>query len=143
MSGFLKDDFRQIIFINMFYWVTLCGLKTVKMHELSIVMGIVDIAEKEVEKARASKVDVIELDIGELSGVEMEALEFAWKVAVEGTVLNHAERKINRIKAKAKCMDCGSDFEIGALYDPCPECGSFFKDVYQGKELRVKSLEVE
>jgi len=113
------------------------------MHELSIVMGIVDIADKEVRKISASKVEVIELDIGDLSGIEMEALDFAWEIAVKGTVLENAERKINYIEARARCGDCGCDFKISALYDACPQCKSYLKDIYQGKELRVKALEVE
>ena len=113
------------------------------MHELSIAMGIVDIAEKEVKKINASRVVVIELDIGDLSGVEMEALDFAWETATKGTVLENAERIVNRIKAKAKCMQCGFDYDVEALYDACPECKCYFKDIYQGKELRVKSLEIE
>jgi len=112
------------------------------MHELSIVMGIVDIAEAEVAKAGAKEVEVIELDIGELSGIEPEALDFAWKSAIDGTVLEKAERKINYIKARAKCSKCGKDFKINALYDACPECNCYLKDIYQGKELRVKSLTV-
>ncbi len=113
------------------------------MHELSIVMGIVNIAEQEVNKVQAKKVEVIELDIGELSGIEMDALDFAWEMAVKGTVLENAQRKINHIEAKAKCSECGCDFSIKQLYDACPECNSYFKDIYQGKELRVKALEVE
>lgn len=53
------------------------------MHELSIVMGIIDIAEKEAKMAGVSIVEEIELEIGLLSGVEMEALEFAWNHAIK------------------------------------------------------------
>jgi len=113
------------------------------MHELSIVMGIIDIAKREVEKAKASNVIKIELDIGELAGIEMESLDFAWEMAVKDTVLEKAERQINYIEAKAKCMDCGHLFNIHALFESCPKCNSYFKDVFQGKELRVKSLEIE
>jgi len=27
------------------------------------------------------------------------------------------------------------------IHDNCPKCGSYFKSVLQGKELRVKSLD--
>ena len=40
------------------------------MHELSIVMSIIDIAEQQAKKANAVWVDEIELDIGELSGMQ-------------------------------------------------------------------------
>jgi len=46
------------------------------MHELSIALGIVDIAEKETKKAKKHKVDLIELEIGTLAGIEFDSLGF-------------------------------------------------------------------
>ena len=112
------------------------------MHELSIVLNIVKIAEKETAKANLKKVEVIELEIGTLSGIEFEALEFVWPTAVKNTVLEHAVKKINIIKAKGKCIDCDTEFDMEFIYDACPNCSSNFKGILQGKELKVKSLEV-
>lgn len=112
------------------------------MHELSIVMSIIDLANKEVVKAQAEKVDSIELEIGTLSGVEMEALDFAWEIAVKNTVMENAERKIHRTKAKARCADCGHIFFSKSLYDECPKCGQYFNEILSGRELRVKTLTV-
>ncbi len=112
------------------------------MHELSIALGIVKIAETETAKAKAKKVDLIELEIGTLAGVEFESLDFVWPSAVKETVLEHAVKKINIIEAKGKCIDCDTIFEIKNIYDSCPKCNSFLKGIIQGKELRVKALEV-
>jgi len=111
------------------------------MHELSIVMGIVDIAESEAKKAKVSSFDVIELDIGNLSGIVMEALDFAWQSAVGGTVLENAERRVNRIEAVAKCVDCNHEFVSDTLYEQCPKCQSYFTNLIKGNELKIKSLE--
>jgi hydrogenase nickel incorporation protein HypA/HybF len=112
------------------------------MHELSVAMGIVRIAEKETAKARASKVELIELEIGTLAGVEFESLDFVWPSAVKETVLEHAIKKIEIIQAKGKCLDCNTIFDMKNIYDPCPNCSSFLKGIIKGKELRVKALEV-
>ncbi len=112
------------------------------MHELSIAMGIVAIAEKEAKKARVNEVKAIDLEIGTLSGVEISSLNFAWTMAIEGSVLQNAEKRIHVIEAKAKCLECETTFDINNLFDACPECGSHFKDVFQGKEMRVKSIEI-
>lgn len=112
------------------------------MHELSVAMGIVKIAENETAKAKANKVECIELEIGTLAGVEFESLDFVWPSAVKGTVLEHAEKKIHIIGAKAKCLDCETTFNIAYIYDSCPNCKSFLKGIIQGKELRVKALEI-
>ncbi len=112
------------------------------MHELSIAMGIVKIAEDEARKAGASRVEVIELEIGTLAGIEFEALDFVWPAAVKDTVLETAEKRIEVIPGKARCMDCDTPFDVYFLYDSCPGCHSNLKSIVQGKELRVKALEV-
>jgi len=63
------------------------------MHELSIVMSIVDIVQQHAEKANAAMIDEIEIDIGCLSTVQMDAFEFAWSQAVKETILEGAEKK--------------------------------------------------
>ena len=113
------------------------------MHELSIALGIVKIAEEESRKARAQKVKAIELEIGTMAGIEMESLDFAWPVAVKDTVLEHAAREIDLIPARARCLECGAEYAVDHSFDACPQCQSYFKDIFQGKELRVKALQIE
>ena len=112
------------------------------MHELSIAMGIVDIAEKETSKVKANKVDLIVLEIGTLAGIELDSLNFVWSSAVKDTVLENAIKKINIIHGKAKCSDCDTIFKLDNIYDACPNCNGYLKDIMKGKELIVKSLEV-
>jgi len=113
------------------------------MHELSIAMSIVEIAEENAKNANTSVISEIELDIGSQSGVVIEALEFAMQSAVIGTMLEYAEVKINVIPAKAICVNCQNEFYVNEIFSPCPECGNPFCDVFQGKELKVKSLKAE
>jgi hydrogenase nickel incorporation protein HypA/HybF len=112
------------------------------MHELSIVMSIVDIAEQQARQANATVVEEIELDIGMLSGIEFNALEFAWNEGVKKTVLENAVKKINKIEASADCSDCRISFSIQNYYDACPVCGSHLINITRGKELKVRSLVV-
>ncbi len=112
------------------------------MHELSIALGIVKIAETETQKAKASQVEKIELLIGSLSGVELQALHYVWPAAVKNSVLESAKLEIETVPAKALCLECRKTFVLEHIYDPCPHCNSHFKDILQGKELQVKALEV-
>jgi len=112
------------------------------MHELSIAMGIVKIAEDETAKVNENIVTKIELEIGKLAGVEIDSLNFVWESAVKDTVLEHAKKIIVVIPGKAKCADCNAEFYLENIYDSCPKCNSNFKGIIQGKELRVKALEV-
>ena len=110
------------------------------MHELSVVMGIIKIAEDYAIAAGAHSVDEVELDIGTLSGIDMDSMDFAWKQAKKGTMLNDSVKKINSITAKAKCLDCNAEFPIKNYYDACPVCGEHLINIICGKELKVRSL---
>ena len=112
------------------------------MHELSIALGIVKIAEDETAKVNAEKVTKIELVVGVLSGVELDSLNFVWESAVKNTVLENAQKEVEVIGGKGKCTDCDTEFEMENIYDICPKCSSNFKDILQGEELKVKTLEV-
>jgi hydrogenase nickel incorporation protein HypA/HybF len=110
------------------------------MHELSIVMSIVQIATKEASRNGASIVDEIELDIGVLSGVEMDSFDFAWQQGVKHTVLQQAVRHVNRIPGRGSCLDCATEFPMQQLYDACPACDSQLVNILSGRELSVKTL---
>src|ERR1700722_12687067 len=56
------------------------------MHELSIAMSIVDMAQEEAER-RNVQVDAVHLELGALAGVVKEALLFSYTVACDGTLL--------------------------------------------------------
>ena len=112
------------------------------MHEFSIAKSIVGIAEDEVRKAKARSVEKIELDIGELAGIEIDSLEFVWETAVKNSVLSEAERHINIIQGMAKCKSCGNTFEMHQIFDACPKCSDYFNSIISGKELKVKSITI-
>ncbi len=112
------------------------------MHELSIALGIVKIAEAETAKANAKSVEKIELLIGSLSGVELGSLKYVWSTATKNTVLENAQLDIEYLVAKAKCLECETVFKMNYNYDNCPKCKSYFKEILKGKELKVIALEV-
>jgi hydrogenase nickel incorporation protein HypA/HybF len=112
------------------------------MHELSILENIVDIAAYELKRSGGLSIETIELEIGTLSGVEPDALEFAWPEATHGSVLDNAKKIIHFLEGIACCKDCKKVFVLPNIYETCPDCGSYYKDIIQGKELRVKSLEI-
>ena len=113
------------------------------MHELSIAYSIVEIVNNEAQKVNSTKVSEIELEVGSLSGIEVEALEFAMEVSIKNTIMENANVKINLKEAKALCKKCNFSFPVTSLFDSCPQCGGFENEVYQGQEMLVKSLVVE
>lgn len=113
------------------------------MHELSIAMSIIDLAIKEAEKSKATRVKEIELEIGEMAGVNREALEFSLHIAMQHTLLEDAHVNIVEIESLAVCRDCRTRFSPISMYDPCPQCDSHGVEFLRGRELRLKSLLVE
>lgn len=113
------------------------------MHEMSIALSIVDIAEKEFKKSGAAKITELELEIGLLAGIEYDALEFAMQMAVKNTVLEKAVLKLDKPAGLAKCNDCGLEFEVKEMIFSCPDCKGYNNSLIRGKELRVKSLLVD
>jgi hydrogenase nickel incorporation protein HypA/HybF len=107
------------------------------MHELSIVMGILDVVT---EYANGEPVKEVTLDIGCLTTIEMFAFDMAWKQAVKGTLAERATLDINRIEGRAVCLECGEEFAITEVYDACTGCGSHLLHIVKGKELKVRSL---
>ena len=113
------------------------------MHELSIVLNIVEIVEKEAIKAGAESVSAIVLDIGKLSTIEPAAFEFAWKHGIRNSVLETSELTINYVPGRGKCSECNTLFDMNALYDPCPKCGCYFSEIMEGLEMSIKTIRIE
>ncbi|MBV6655322.1 MAG: hydrogenase maturation nickel metallochaperone HypA, partial [Mameliella sp.] len=87
------------------------------MHELSIALGVVDIASKAFRDTGASRIESITLEIGELAGVQLESLYFVWPSAVEGTVLEGAERIIETVEGQAVYLECEQHFNLSHHFD--------------------------
>ena len=113
------------------------------MHEFSIALNIIEIAEAEASKAKAIAISELILDIGTMSGIEFYALDTALEMAVKDTILEKAAITVNKIQARAKCTECNTEFDIDNIYDPCPACNSLYHELLSGKEMQIKSLVVD
>lgn len=107
---------------------------------MSITQGIIEICEKHAEGRRVLS---LEVEIGQLSGVVPEAVEFCFEACCSGTQLQGASINITRVPGKGHCRDCGCDTPLTALFDPCQACGGYNVDILTGEEMRVKEIEVE
>jgi hydrogenase nickel incorporation protein HypA/HybF len=110
------------------------------MHELAIADAVVRIA---CAHARGRCVTKVELKVGHLRQVVPSALEFAFGLVAEGTVLEGAELVMESVPAAGRCRGCGADTPLPELPLRCVRCGGFDVEVLQGEELLVDSLEIE
>ncbi len=109
------------------------------MHELALAEGVVDAVSDHVGGARVVRVV---LEIGELTCVEPEAMRFCFEACARGTVLEGAALEIVEVAARASCRACGApDVHPDARIPLCP-CGSADLDLLDGRQLRVRAVEV-
>jgi hydrogenase nickel incorporation protein HypA/HybF len=112
------------------------------MHELSIAMSIVEMAQEEAEH-RGVKVEAVHLELGLLSGVVKEALLFSYEVACAGTVLEGSRLVIEEIPIEVYCPLCMTQKQLSSMqWFCCPDCGTPTPDVIHGRELMIRALEV-
>lgn len=113
------------------------------MHELSIVMNIFDAVEEKAVEMNATVVHKIEMEVGQLSGIEFDALDFALDNAPRTPLLENAAFVVHRIQPFARCNDCGNEFETNEYATPCPKCASVHTGLIRGNELRIKSFDMD
>ena len=111
------------------------------MHELSIAVNIIEICDSYITDKNV-KVKEIELEIGKLSGVVVEALETALEQVVKNTIYRDAEMNISIVEAIGKCIHCGHEFAAEDYYDQCPNCSNYGIELLKGNEMKVKSIEL-
>ena len=111
------------------------------MHELSIAMAMIEQVEDILRKEGATGAAQVTAQIGELSGIEREALEFAFSVAREGTMAANAALVIEPVKAAVLCGDCGKESDPEVPVMECRLCGSLNVRVIRGRDLVLKRIE--
>lgn len=82
------------------------------------------------------------MNIGELSGVIPEALEFAFEVLTRGTIAEHARLEINAIPVVCYCRECDRQFQPKNYVYQCPQCQQISSNILTGRELELASLVV-
>jgi hydrogenase nickel incorporation protein HypA/HybF len=113
------------------------------MHELGIAQSALDLALDRARAEKASRIRGICMRVGALSGVDPEALEFAFTAILPGTAAEGAVVKIERLPIVLHCPVCGRDFRPPAdLAFDCPSCGHGGATLKQGRELELVHLEV-
>ena len=114
------------------------------MHELSIALSLIDMANEEASRHSAGRVTALHLKLGALSGVVKEALSFSFEIASDGTPLEGAQLIIEDVPVVIQCQNCSADEAIATIQEVrCPRCGELATEIIQGRELELVSLELE
>lgn len=109
------------------------------MHEFAITQNIVAIATSH---AQGMPVLRVTLEIGKLSAIMPEAIQFCFDVCAQGTPVEGATLTIVEIPGRAQCNDCGGEMATDQPFGICGHCGSPHLTIIAGEELKIKELEV-
>ncbi len=112
------------------------------MHELSLMEELMSLVDNAAREQNATSIEAIHLAVGELSGVDPQALSFAFDSVVQGTIARHAKLVISRIAVIAYCPVCSLEFTPPDVVYLCPTCGRFSQEIRQGTELTLASVEM-
>lgn len=124
------------------------------MHEFSAACSIVDAALEAAQSNNVTKVNVVNIEMGEYTFLIPEQLAFNFEIASKNTIVEGAKLHIKTIKGKLLCSECGFegdskvDLDIPpqiAVFAPmkCPKCGSSSTTITGGKDFIITNIEAE
>ena len=67
------------------------------MHEMSLAEGVLQLIEDSARQEEFSKVTTVWLEIGQLAGVEVEAMRFCFDAVTRGSLAEGANLEIIRL----------------------------------------------
>ncbi|MEE9150518.1 MAG: hydrogenase maturation nickel metallochaperone HypA [Thermoplasmata archaeon] len=120
------------------------------MHEFSIMVDIVQAALKSMENYEVENVEKVFLDVGELTFLNPEQLQFSFEVLTKDNALRGADLAIEQRKVEIECTSCGykgslenkpeeNHFRIPLLF--CPKCKGEVS-VLSGKECILRRIQM-
>lgn len=114
------------------------------MHEFSLMQGVFDSIKPVAQQNNATKVTEIVLNIGRMTEVVDEAMQFAFEaLSDDDPLFEGCKLTMTFVEPRSMCFECGNEFEHDRFHLRCPKCGSGATTVIAGKEMNIASIEVE
>jgi hydrogenase nickel incorporation protein HypA/HybF len=113
------------------------------MHELGIAASILDAVRAESGRHPGVHISKVGIKLGELSGVDADALLFGFECLVKDTDFEPLVLAIEPVPRVQRCPQCEHEFRMTG-YDPrCPGCGEFMTQCVRGDELNLAYMELD
>lgn len=109
---------------------------------MSLAEGVLQLIEDAAREQEFTKVSAVWLEIGQLSGVEVEAMKFCFDAVIRDSIAEGARLEIIPLPGVGWCMGCSLNVPMTEVFGECPHCGGHQMQVTGGTEMRVKELEV-
>ena len=93
------------------------------MHELALCDALLKMVRDISREEALDGVRSITVRVGTLSGVIPHFLTDCWVAVTDGTVYDGVPLRVETEAGRARCLDCGAEFEADVNDLPCPGCG--------------------
>jgi hydrogenase nickel incorporation protein HypA/HybF len=113
------------------------------MHEMGIANSVLDAIRVETLRFPEGHIYKVGVRIGELAGVNPEAMNFCFEALVRGTELEPLVLEIEYCPRRYQCRCCHHSHAAAREEAICPECGMTDLQFIGGDELELAYLEVE
>jgi hydrogenase nickel incorporation protein HypA/HybF len=111
---------------------------------MGIALQIIEIASASIpDDLKSARVARVNLTVGKLSAVVVDSLRFCFELASQETPVAGAELAVEEIDVTARCNDCGHRWTIETPAFSCPTCKSAKITLVSGRELDIRSIEIE
>lgn len=113
------------------------------MHELGIAASILESVQKMAESHPNGHISKVGVKIGELAGVDRDALQFGFEVLVKDTKWEPLTLELEYIPRMQRCSKCAHEFRMSDFDPRCPLCGDLSTQCISGEELDIAYMEVD
>jgi len=113
------------------------------MHEMGIANSILEGVAKELDRRPGTHAVKVGVRIGELAGVDPDALSFAFEALTIDTDLAGLVLDVEYCAPRSRCRGCGHEFEVRNFEVLCPGCGGINAECISGDQLEFAYLELE
>jgi hydrogenase nickel incorporation protein HypA/HybF len=113
------------------------------MHELGIAEAVLTAVRAEGARFPDARPIRVGLKIGELAGIDEDALRFCFEAIVKGTDLESLRLEVEHCPRRHKCLQCGHEFVVREYEYQCPQCAGDRSECISGAELDLAFVEVE
>jgi len=131
------------------------------MHEWALAEAVIAAASDVAEKEGLKRVAEVHVKVGELQGIELDILEFAFSQLKSGK-FKDAKFKLETVRAELGCRVCGHKWvldrkkldegtaeaihfvpEVAHAFIKCPKCGSPDFEVLEGRGMWLEMVKGE
>jgi len=131
------------------------------LHEWALAEAVISAASEVAEKEGLKQVSEVIIKVGELQGLELDILDFAFS-QLKSDKLKNAKFRMDSVKPRLKCKACEHEWilsrekldentaeaihfipEVAHTYIKCPKCGSPDFEILEGRGVWLQTIKGE